>query len=391
MYSFKIKKILSYSCKDTGCRFLQSPFWALFKSEHNWKNEMFDVNVANIEKNECIGSDSFSFQCSVLIRTFGKAGMFFSLAYIPMMIELPYINLQPIEQVRPYVCLLTEFSEALKAYLPSNTLCVRYDLPIDFLTFKDRNFFVDSLKIFAYKNHLKLLKTKVDIQPPDTVLLDITKPANTILANMKNKWRYNIRLAEKKNVIVKVYRAGDDVKRIENALDVFYSLYETTAERDGIALHSKQYYWDLIKLSTEERKNTNAPLISLYIASHEGDDLAAIITLFSRFEAVYLYGASSNIKRNLMPAYLLQWTAINDAKQYGSPLYDFYGIPPTDNKNHPMFGLYLFKTGFGGTIIHRPGSFDVPLHRFYSLYIKAEEIRAFYHKRVKKLFVGRIK
>ena len=133
----------------------------------------------------------------------------------------------------------------------------------------------------------------------------------------------------------------------------------------------------------------DAPLITVYIASHEGENLASIITLFSKSEAVYLYGASSNAKRNLMPAYLLQWTAICDAKSYGSVVYDFYGMPPSDDKNHPMYGLYLFKTGFGGRIVHRPGSLDFPLSPLYAPYAFAESARAFYHKRIKKILAGR--
>ena len=210
---------------------------------------------------------------------------------------------------------------------------------------------------------------------------------------MRSKWRYNIRLAQKKGVVVRAYRARTDKadnpsldSDASRALDIFYELYKTTASRDGIAIHAKKYYEDLFALSAAHK---DAPLITVYIASHEGENLASIITLFSKSEAVYLYGASSNAKRNLMPAYLLQWTAICDAKSYGSAVYDFYGMPPSDDKNHPMYGLYLFKTGFGGRIVHRPGSLDFPLSPLYAPYAFAESARAFYHKRIKKILAGR--
>ena len=90
-----------------------------------------------------------------------------------------------------------------------------------------------------------------------------------------------------------------------------------------------------------------------------------------------------------MPAYLLQWTAIKDAKAYGSQYYDMYGMPPTDDENHPMHGLYLFKTGFGGKNIHRPGSYDVPTSNFYAFYNFAEKLRAFWHKKIMKKIRGR--
>ena len=173
-------------------------------------------------------------------------------------------------------------------------------------------------------------------------------------------------------------------------MDNFYSLYKTTAERDGIAIHSKEYYADLLKQSGNAAANGSAaPLVSLYTAEHEGESLAAIITLFSKSEAVYLYGCSGNAKRNLMPAYMLQWTAIRDARSYGSAFYDMYGMPPTDDPAHPMHGLYLFKTGFGGKNIHRIGTFDVPISGLYTVYTTAENLRAFLYKRIKKLLAGR--
>ena len=90
-----------------------------------------------------------------------------------------------------------------------------------------------------------------------------------------------------------------------------------------------------------------------------------------------------------MPAYLLQWRAICDAKKAGSSYYDFYGMPPTEDENHPMHGLYRFKTGFGGQIVHRPGSIDVPLSKLYTFYTLAEKLRSFWYKKIKKKLVGR--
>jgi len=365
------------SCADSGSRFLQSPFWAAFKAGHGWKPLRFTAELRN-------DSAAFPFTCSVLIRTFGRAPLRFSLAYVPMMPELPFAGRENDGQPGEYARLLNVFSAALRPYLPKNTLCVRFDPPLDFSTCSDRDLFVKSLTKLSRTGRLGIVKTKVDIQPPDTVLLDITQSPDAMLAAMRSKWRYNIHLAEKKGVSVHACKAGDS--GIDEALDVFYDLYRTTASRDGIAIHSRQYYADLFSLSASERKTGDAPLITMYTAQHEGDSLAAIITLFSKREAVYLYGASSNVKRNLMPAYLLQWTAINDAKAYGSPVYDFYGMPPEDDKNHPMYGLYLFKTGFGGTIVHRPGSVDVPLSPAYRLYTAAESVRSFYHKKIRKLF-----
>lgn len=359
------ESVLEESKTDSSFSFLQSPFWATFKSRHGWKPYRF-----NIKKEK-------DFELSVLVRTFAKA---FSVAYVP---------LAPIfftESKQAYFEFLSLVAKELKKHLPKNTLYIRFDPPVCF----EQDFSKKDLLNFLKKNKIK--KPTSDIQPPDTVLLDLTQSTDQILENMKSKWRYNIRLAEKKDV--EVEKCG--VEKI----DTFYDLYKTTSQRDGIALHSKSYYQDLFdcasqkaaeseqatseKTPTESVQTPMAPKITLYIAKHEGTPLASIITLFWKKEAVYLYGASSNEKRNLMPAYLLQWNAIQDAKNSGCTVYDFYGIPPTDDENHPMHGLYRFKTGFGGKIVHRIGSVDVPLNFLYFPYTIAENLRLFWYKKVKK-------
>ncbi|EPF27337.1 hypothetical protein HMPREF1221_00142 [Treponema socranskii subsp. paredis ATCC 35535] len=403
MFSFTIASLSPRSLADGGERFLQSPFWAAFKSRHGWKSLFFDVR----------SEEGGAFSVSVLVRRFAK---YFSIAYIPMMPSFFYgetgaaggtsqnLSIKADEtqngvagdcraDAASYAQFLAEFSESLKGFLPKHTLCIRFDSSLDFYSISSRDFFVAELKQAAASEKPAIVKTKTDIQPPDTTLIDLTKSENEILSAMRSKWRYNIRLAQKKGVVVRAYRAKSDKTDISSldsdalrALDIFYELYKTTASRDGIAIHAKKYYEDLFALSASHK---DAPLITVYIASHEGENLASIITLFSKSEAVYLYGASSNAKRNLMPAYLLQWTAICDAKSYGSAVYDFYGMPPSDDKNHPMYGLYLFKTGFGGRIVHRPGSLDFPLSPLYAPYALAESARAFYHKRIKKILAGR--
>ncbi|MCL2245111.1 MAG: peptidoglycan bridge formation glycyltransferase FemA/FemB family protein, partial [Treponema sp.] len=173
-------------------------------------------------------------------------------------------------------------------------------------------------------------------------------------------------LAGKKSVNVNT----SDVRDIE----VFYNLLKETAQRDGIAVHGINYYKTLFEICG--RRKADDLQLRLYTASHEGETLAAIVVLFRGKEAVYLYGASSNNKRNLMAPYALQWKAMTDAKESGCRYYDLFGIPPNDDPNHPMAGLYRFKTGFGGRIIHRPGSLDYAYNGFiYNLFNFAETFR----------------
>jgi lipid II:glycine glycyltransferase (peptidoglycan interpeptide bridge formation enzyme) len=185
------------------------------------------------------------------------------------------------------------------------------------------------------------------------VLVDLAGTEEEILSRMKEKWRYNIRLASKKGV---------EVRRLDEAgLDAFLGLLRETARRDRIAVHGGDYYAGLFALGREYGEGS--PELRLYAAFHEGEALGAVVTLFRGGEGVYLYGASSGRKRNLMAPYLLQWTAMREAKAAGCLYYDLFGIPPRDDPAHPMAGLYRFKTGFigggrGGRIIHRPGSWD---------------------------------
>ena len=360
--------------------FLQSPFWAEFKSHHGWKNYRFYIELKD--------SDCFQdgvYPVSVLVRSFKKH---FSLAYVPLAPELllkdsgiQFEQLIEEDKTKEYIEIVKKSAQLIKKSIQEKILFLRFDSPLAYTN--DENLAAkesDKIEFAKLCKKLHLKKAGSDIQPPDTVLLNLEPDTETLLANMKPKWRYNIRLAEKKGVKIECHSA--------DGIEAFYKLYEETSKRDGIALHAKSYYQDLFDTAEKMREQDGSnPKISMYMASFEEEPLAAIITLFSPKEAVYLYGASSNSHRNLMPAYLLQWTAIQDAKNYGCKTYDFYGIPPTDDEHHPMYGLYRFKTGFGGTIVHRAGSVDISFSPLYVLYAFAEKLRLIWFKKVKKLFV----
>ena len=350
--------------------FQQTKFWADFKSNHGWKSIFFEG-------------------VSVLVRTFRLGPLKASIAYIPLAPEPKTEGVPSASLGMAYLKSVGDFAGRLKGLLPKNTLCIRFDFPLEYQTAALRDEANETMADNAKVTGVKVLKTDVDIQPPDSVILDLTLSEEDLLSQMKSKWRYNIRYASKHGVTVRAVRASDS--DFESALDSFYKIYQTTASRDGIGLHPKSYYKDLMeKGSGAGNSDTGkSSLVTLYLASFEGEDLAGIITLFSGDEAVYLYGASSNEKRNLMPNYLVQWTAICAARQNGCKLYDFYGIPPTAAENHPMHGLYLFKTGFGGQEIHRSGCYDYPLSPLYQPWKTAERARAFWHKKVMKKIRGR--
>ncbi len=279
-----------------------------------------------------------------------------SLAYVPMG---PPGEGSPPEERRAF---LVALAEELRGLLPWGCFLLRYDLPED----------SQGGEGSVYRRSLR--KPPVDIQPPDTVVLDLREGYDSLLVKMHKKTRYNIRLAEKKGVQVK--EEGPE------ALSLWYRLYQATAQRDRIAIHPEAYYKRLFDLVASAPEG-ELKLLMAYDA--EGDPLAGILLLLYGKEATYLYGASSNNKRNLMPTYALQARGIELAIQGGCESYDLFGIPPSSDPGHPMAGLYRFKTGFGGTIRHRPGCWDYPYsHLFYGPYRLAEGLRHYYYKVVKK-------
>ncbi len=420
MFDIKIKELGEGDAFIALPYFQQSVFWSEFKTRHGWKLKKFEIAWTFTEElpseiqgchnkeNQKANTFSKTENICVLVRSFAKG--LFSMAYVPLYPSLPFkctdedklnnaidgegiavIDESPVTaetQTIEFAALLNETGLALKPYLPSNTICVRFDPAVEFSDPEIRDNFNMGLKLVSFADGLKVRKTKVDIQPPDSTRVWLKGTEEEILGAMKNKWRYNINLAARKDVQIEKI-TGKDVKLSEK-LDIFYDLYRITAERDGIAIHPKSYYEDLLVTSARElSEKADIPEINLYLAKHEEDYLGAIITLFCKDEGVYLYGCSSNLKRNLMPNFLLQWTAMKDAKAFGCPYYDLYGMPPTDDENHPMHGLYLFKTGFGGQNFHRMGSVDVRLKPVYKLATAGENFRAFWHKKVLKKIRGR--
>jgi peptidoglycan pentaglycine glycine transferase (the first glycine) len=183
------------------------------------------------------------------------------------------------------------------------------------------------------------------IQPLRTVLLDLTPSEETLLARMKEKWRYNVRLASRKGVTVRVATTEDDVR-------AWYELLQTTGERDAFGIHTPDYYLSAWRIFASRNQGR------MLLAEYNGQLLAGIFVGLFAQEGLYLYGASGNEYRNLMPNYLLQWEAIRWAKEQGASRYDFWGIPETDDENESMAGVYRFKSGWGGEIVRFVGCYE---------------------------------
>jgi peptidoglycan pentaglycine glycine transferase (the first glycine) len=202
------------------------------------------------------------------------------------------------------------------------------------------------------------------IQPRTTIHVDLTRDLDTILAQMKPKWRYNIRLAERKGVTVRAGSADD--------IATFYRLLQVTGARDAFAIHSEDYYRAAFDLFTAQ------DAARLFVAEYGGEPLAAIFVTAFGEEAIYLYGASGNAHREVMPNHALHWHAMQWAKSRGCTRYDLWGIADTawaeapEDADQLPHGLYQFKQGFGGVVVRYAGAYDVVFSRWrYALYTRA--------------------
>ena len=187
------------------------------------------------------------------------------------------------------------------------------------------------------------------IQPVRTVLLDLSADEETLLGRMKEKWRYNVRLAARKGVQVRLAQTVEDVL-------AWYELLRITGKRDHFSIHTFDYYLRAWRIFAPR----NAA--QLFLAEYQGQLLAGIfVGLFAR-QAIYLYGASGDEQRHLMPNYLLQWEAMRWAKQEGARSYDLWGISETDDEDDALAGVSRFKRGWGGQEVRFAGNYEHSYH-----------------------------
>lgn len=210
----------------------------------------------------------------------------------------------------------------------------------------DENFPISSSELlkFGFK------KSEKEIQPSETIILDLRKSEEELLKGMKQKTRYNIGVAEKHGI--KIKENGD--------FEPFWRILEETAKRDKFHLHPKKYYETMLKSNLEATPPSSEN--KLFFAEKDGKIIAAAIVNFFGKRATYLHGASSAEHKNLMAPYLLHWEIARYAKKNGFEEYDFWGI---SEKKYP--GVTRFKLGFGGGKIIYPGAYDLAFDKFWHL------------------------
>jgi lipid II:glycine glycyltransferase (peptidoglycan interpeptide bridge formation enzyme) len=195
------------------------------------------------------------------------------------------------------------------------------------------------------------------IQFRNTVLIDLSASEDEMLSRMKQKTRYNIRLAGRKGVTV---RTGT----LDN-LPMLYNMYAETSVRDGFVIRDETYYQTVWQTFIRSESPKSEPLI----AEVEGEPVAAIFVFYFAGCAYYLYGMSRETHREKMPNYLLQWEAMRRAKAAGCRIYDLWGAPDAFDENDSMWGVFRFKQGLGGQVVRTLGAWDyTPRPFWYKMY-----------------------
>jgi len=211
------------------------------------------------------------------------------------------------------------------------------------------------------------------IQPPRTILVDLRGSEDDLLSRMKPKTRYNIRLAARHEVTVS--SSGD--------IAAFARLMGTTGLRDSFAVHSEAYYRSAFAAFRPHQT------VELLLASYRGEILSGLMAFAQGARAWYLYGASSNLHREVMAPYLLQWEAMRWARGLGCAQYDLWGIPDAEEndleaqfagREDGLWGVYRFKRGFGGRVWRSVGTWDriynQALYLVYRLWIARRQREA---------------
>ncbi|GAB4396292.1 MAG: peptidoglycan bridge formation glycyltransferase FemA/FemB family protein [Anaerolineales bacterium] len=195
------------------------------------------------------------------------------------------------------------------------------------------------------------------IQFRNTVLIDLAAPEDELLARMKQKTRYNIRLAERKGVRVRPAEPAE--------YPLLTQIYAETARRDGFLIRETAYYLRVWQTFAA------AGMLTPLLAQVEGEPVAGLILFHFGGRAWYVYGMSREVHREKMPTYLLQWEAMRRAKALGCREYDLWGAPDVFDESDRMWGVFRFKQGLGGTVLRTPGAYDyAPSAFWYGIYTR---------------------
>jgi len=282
---------------------------------------------------------------ALLTRSLGKGG---SMAYAAGPHELPGVRLEDPDE-RGSV--LEELSERVSPSLPPDCRFIRWDLMTE--AWRDSRGqslepSLQELRMNASTRDRKLRKAAVELTCPETMIVDLTGGTEAIMGRMDSRTRYSLRLAERRGT--RVEEVGED------GLGRFHALLVETARRQGLRLFPESLYRSLFSSAQGHGLD-----LGLYIATSEGRDAASAIVARDRAEAWYLFAASATDLRAAAGPSAILCRALLDAAKAGCRRMDLLGVGPAGDRNHPLSGLTLFKSGFGGRRMTRAGAWDYVL------------------------------
>ena len=347
----------------------QTAFWSEVKGQLGVSS--IAVNI-RIRKSDLVpDAGAFEYVMADMLVLLQSVGNNYCYAYVPYGPEI-----DPGEELRG--AFLEQISEQMRSFLPSNCIMIRYDLSWESFwandpgCMSDEGFWLGPPPIasqefrFNFGTELwNLKKAGTNNLPSNTIFVNLKHDTDSILAKMKPKNRYNIGLSQRRGVTVRMASMQE--------LPLWYALYTETAMRNQFFLHDIEYF--RVVLTARANDSQSPADVFLLIAEHEAEPLAAMFLVMSGRRATYLYGASSSASRNFMATYALQWRAMELARQYQCSEYDMFGVSPSSDASHPMYGLYRFKTGFGGEQFHGMGCWDYPLLQDVYIHYASHEMR----------------
>mgnify|MGYP000927266692 FL=1 len=251
---------------------------------------------------------------------------------------------------------LEALSEEMRGQLDPSVAFLRFDLPWESAYASDPSLYDEEghwkgapdtrlaeIRMNFGTVRWNLRRSAVDVHPPDTVVIDLDRSEEELLAAMRPKTRYNVRLAARKGV---------DVHEVPmDQWPRFHGLYRQTAARDGFTPMDPRHFAALAG-AQPGRSEAEAALL---LAEKDGELLAGAVLSICRGTASYLHGASSDRHRDLMAPAAGSWASIRLARTRGCARYDLCGLPPRPDPPHSLAGLYRFQTGIGGRIVPRHG------------------------------------
>ena len=324
---------------------LQSARWARLKSDFGWSAQRVVLRAIPSPDAPVLGG------ASILFR---KLPWGQTVAYVP---KGPAVDWSDAAQTRAILTMARNAAAKRRVAL----LKIEPDLPLT-------SELTTALRGFGFQ------LSPQRVQPLSTIVIDLSGDEAAILGRMKQKWRYNIRLSERKGVTVREGALPD--------LPVIQRLMDVTGARDGFSVHNAAYHRRATELFAPPG------LMTWLLAEHERQLLAAIAVFALGRTAYYMWGASTDDGRNVMPNHALQWAAMRWARAKGCAAYDLWGIPdevgvnpgsyddPESWGRGGLWGVYRFKQGFGGKVVRFAGAWDLPLSGpGYELYKLALRVR----------------